>query len=90
MRVLIHILRVATIRATDRLANILAISRDIRRSGQVNHYPDFRYPDRDGRAELRQERRYHAGIDSIRIVTADGELWSFPCGHRILLRRSDV
>lgn len=88
MRVLIHILHVATIHAMDRLANVPAISRDVQRSGPVNHYPDFLYPERDGLAELGKERRFHAGNDSIRIVTADGELWIFPDGHRLLLPRS--
>lgn len=87
MGVLDYINCVVVKRATARLAHFLAGRRGLQRGREVGHYPDFLYPERDGRAVLGQERRFYAGNDGIRIVTADGELWIFPCGHQVLLRR---
>ncbi|MBA5608498.1 hypothetical protein H3H36_24430 [Duganella sp. FT3S] len=74
-------------RATAILANFLRVRRRLQLGQEVDHYPDFLFPERDGRAELGKERRFDAGNDSIRIVTADGELWIFPDGYRLLLPR---
>lgn len=87
MGVLNYINRVVVKRATARFAHVLAAHRGLQRGQEVGHYPDFLYPERDGRAGFGQERRFYASNDGIRITTADGELWVFPCGHRLLLRR---
>lgn len=87
MGVLNQINRVVAKRAMTLLAHVLAARRSLKPGHEVGHYPDFLYPERDGRAGLGKERRFHTGNDSIRIVTADGELWIFPDGHRLLLPR---
>lgn len=87
MGVLNQINQVVTKRATALIAHVLATRRCLKPGHEVGHYPDFLYPERDGRALLGKERRFYASNDGTRITTADGEVWIFPCGHRLLLPR---
>lgn len=87
MGVLNQINRVVAKRATALLAHVLATRRGLKPGHEVGHYPDFLYPEWDGRARLGEKRRFHASNDGVRIMVAEGELWIFPCGHRLLFPR---
>ncbi|HJV01401.1 MAG TPA: hypothetical protein VJ752_12700 [Burkholderiaceae bacterium] len=87
MRVLDYIIRVIAKRATASLTHVLTSRRRLQLGPEVGLYPDFLYPERDGRAVPGKERRFYASNDAVRITVADGELWIFPCGHQLLLPR---
>lgn len=88
MRVLHYINRVVVRRAAARLANILALRPSLRPGPDVSLYPAFLYPEQDGKNDAGKKRHAYVSNDAVRIVVPHGEVWIFPDGHRLLLRRA--